>query len=61
VAYFPDAELGTRWFADKSVWAHDGANYLPFGTLAGARRYVAAHPGSVAQMCRKIPGSPRPG
>ncbi len=30
-AYVPDAELGTRWFADKAVWVHDGANYLPFG------------------------------
>jgi NitT/TauT family transport system substrate-binding protein len=47
-AYVPDAELGTRWFADKSVWVQAGQNYLPFGTLAGARRYVAAHPGSVA-------------
>jgi NitT/TauT family transport system substrate-binding protein len=47
-AYVPDSELGTRWFADKSVWVRDGANYLPFGTIAGARRYVAAHLGSVA-------------
>ena len=45
-AYVPDAELGTRWFADKSVWVHDGANYLPFDTSAGAHRYVTAHPGS---------------
>ncbi|OBI20082.1 ABC transporter substrate-binding protein [Mycobacterium sp. E2327] len=47
-AYVPDAELGTRWFADKAVWVRDGQNYLPFGTVAGARRYTAAHPGSVA-------------
>lgn len=47
-AYVPDAELGTRWFADKALWARDVAgNYLPFGTVAGARRYNAAHPGSV--------------
>jgi NitT/TauT family transport system substrate-binding protein len=45
-AYVPDTELGTRWFADKSVWVHDGANYLPFDTSAGAQRYIAAHPGS---------------
>ncbi len=47
-AYVPDAELGTRWFADKAVWVSDGGDYHPFGTAAGARRYVAAHPGSVA-------------
>ena len=45
-AYVPDAELGTRWFADKSVWVRDGQNYLPFGTPAGAQRYTAAHPGA---------------
>lgn len=44
-AYVPDAELGTRWFADKAVWVKDGQNYLPFGTAAGARRHLAAHPG----------------
>src|SRR3954470_1853890 len=47
VAYVPDAELGTRWFADKAAWVRDGQNYLPFGTPAGAQRYVAAHAGSV--------------
>ncbi|WP_396916853.1 ABC transporter substrate-binding protein [Mycolicibacterium sp.] len=46
-AYVPDAELGTRWFADKSVWVRDGANHLPFGTATGAQRYTTAHPGSV--------------
>jgi NitT/TauT family transport system substrate-binding protein len=45
-AYVPDAELGTRWFADKAAWVQDGSDYLPFGTPAGARRYVAAHPGT---------------
>jgi NitT/TauT family transport system substrate-binding protein len=45
-AYVPDTELGTRWFADKSVWVRDGQNYLPFGTPAGAQRFIAAHPGS---------------
>jgi NitT/TauT family transport system substrate-binding protein len=47
-AYVPDAELGTRWFADKAAWVQDGQKFLPFGTPAGARRYLAAHPGSVA-------------
>ena len=41
-AYVPDAELGTRWFADKSVWVRDGANFLPFGTPAGAQRLPRA-------------------
>ncbi len=45
-AYVPDTELGTRWFADKSIWVRDGQNYLPFDTAAGAQRYTAAHPGS---------------
>jgi NitT/TauT family transport system substrate-binding protein len=44
-AYVPDADLGTRWFADKSVWVKDHQNYLPFGAPAGAHRYLAAHPG----------------
>ncbi|OBK44467.1 ABC transporter substrate-binding protein [Mycobacterium sp. 1081908.1] len=47
-AYVPDAELGTRWFADKATWVRDGQTYLPFGTVAGARRYTVSHPGSVA-------------
>ena len=49
-AFVPDAELGTRWFADKAVWvrAPRTQNYLPFGTSTGARRYVTAHPGSVS-------------
>ena len=47
-AYVPDAELGTRWFADKATWVRDGQNYLPFGTPAGAQRYVGAHPASAA-------------
>jgi NitT/TauT family transport system substrate-binding protein len=47
-AYVHDAELGTRWFADKSAWVRDGARYLPFDTTAGAQRYLAAHTGAVA-------------
>ncbi|MGE0214614.1 ABC transporter substrate-binding protein [Mycolicibacterium sp.] len=46
VAYVPDTEFGTRWFADKSVWVKDGPRHLPFGTTAGAQRYIAAHSGA---------------
>ena len=46
-AYVADAELGTRWFADKAIWVRDGTDYHPFGTVAGAHRYLAAHPGGV--------------
>jgi NitT/TauT family transport system substrate-binding protein len=46
-AYVPDAELGTRWFADRAIWVQDSRNYLPFTTPAGARRFTASHPGSV--------------
>lgn len=45
-AYVPDTEFGTRWFADKAIWVRDGAQYLPFGTAAGAQRHIAAHPGT---------------
>ncbi|MEU1996792.1 ABC transporter substrate-binding protein [Nocardia gamkensis] len=43
-AYIPDTELGTRWFADKSIWLRDGDGYLPFTTTAAAQRYRQAHP-----------------
>lgn len=46
-AYVPDAELGTRWFADKAVWLRDGDTYLPFTTTAAADRYKSAHPAAV--------------
>ncbi|CAJ1499399.1 ABC transporter substrate-binding protein [[Mycobacterium] kokjensenii] len=46
-AYVHDAELGTRWFADKSAWVRDGVRYLAFDTASGARRYAAGHPGAV--------------
>lgn len=46
-AYITDTEFGTRWFADKAVWVRDGDDFLPFATTAGARRYLAAHPGAV--------------
>jgi NitT/TauT family transport system substrate-binding protein len=45
-AYVPDAELGTRWLADKSVWVQQGSDFVPFDTPAGAHRYLAAHPGT---------------
>jgi NitT/TauT family transport system substrate-binding protein len=45
-AYVPDAEFGTRWFADKSVWVRSGEDYLPFDTAAGAQRYAGLHPGA---------------
>ncbi|KAA0022459.1 ABC transporter substrate-binding protein [Antrihabitans cavernicola] len=43
-AYVPDAELGTRWFADKAIWVRDGDTFLPFTTTAAAQRYHQAHP-----------------
>ncbi len=46
-AYVPDAELGTRWFADKALWVRDGSSYLPFTTQAAVQRYLAQHPGGV--------------
>jgi NitT/TauT family transport system substrate-binding protein len=50
-SYIPDAELGTRWFADKSVWVLDpaagpGARFQPFTTAAAAGRYTQSHPGA---------------
>lgn len=46
-AYVPDAELGTRWFADKALWVHDGGAYLPFTTQAAVQRYRVGHPAAV--------------
>lgn len=43
-AYVPDAELGTRWFADKALWVRDGDTYLPFITHAAVDRYLATDP-----------------
>ncbi|MBC2643953.1 MULTISPECIES: ABC transporter substrate-binding protein [unclassified Rhodococcus (in: high G+C Gram-positive bacteria)] len=54
-AYVPDAELGTRWFADKSVWVRDGDTFLPFTTGAAADRYQRAHPtGAVITYDRAV-------
>ncbi|MEV0686378.1 ABC transporter substrate-binding protein [Nocardia sp. NPDC050378] len=47
-AYVPDAELGTRWFADKAIWLRDGTRYLPFTTQAAADRYRSTHPSATA-------------
>ncbi len=38
-AYVPDTNTGTRWFADKSVWVHDGDRFLPFITRAAAEKH----------------------
>ncbi|MDR3663006.1 MAG: ABC transporter substrate-binding protein [Mycobacterium sp.] len=45
-AYVPDAELGTRWLVDKSVWVQQGGEFVPFDTTTGAHRYQVTHPGS---------------
>jgi NitT/TauT family transport system substrate-binding protein len=45
-AYVPDTTTGTRWFADKSTWVHDGDRFLPFVTEAAAKAYSTAHPGA---------------
>lgn len=37
-AYVPDTNTGTRWFADKSLWVHDGDRFLPFITRAAAEK-----------------------
>lgn len=46
-AYVPDAELGTRWFADKAQWVRSGDTYLPFITPSAVQRYRTAHSGAV--------------
>ncbi|WP_336082126.1 ABC transporter substrate-binding protein [Nocardia sp. SSK8] len=51
--YLPDAELGTRWFADKAVWLRDGDRYLPFTTQAAADRYRTAHAGATPVTYRQ--------
>ncbi|NMO04444.1 ABC transporter substrate-binding protein [Gordonia sp. TBRC 11910] len=46
-AYITDPVLGTRWFADHSIWLHDGATYQAFTTDDSARTYQRSHPGAV--------------
>jgi NitT/TauT family transport system substrate-binding protein len=38
VAYVPDAETGTRWFAEHAHWVRDGDRLLPFTTEAAAAK-----------------------
>ena len=38
VGYVPDAETGTRWFADHAFWVQSGADLLPFTTEAAASK-----------------------
>ncbi|MFI0899115.1 ABC transporter substrate-binding protein [Streptomyces sp. NPDC020983] len=50
-SYVPDALTGTRWFADRAVWAVDpaaapDARYQPFTTPDNARAWLAKHPGA---------------
>ncbi|EFL24138.1 ABC transporter substrate-binding protein [Streptomyces himastatinicus ATCC 53653] len=45
-AYVPDTATGTRWFADRAVWAEDGGQPRAFVTPANARTWIAAHPGA---------------
>ncbi|MFC9994729.1 ABC transporter substrate-binding protein [Nocardia sp. NPDC127526] len=59
-AYVPDAELGTRWFADKAVWVRDGDTYLPFTTAAAAQRHLAAHPAGATVTYEQAVSEVRP-
>ncbi|GAB2871929.1 ABC transporter substrate-binding protein [Lentzea nigeriaca] len=36
--YVPDAETGTRWFAEHAFWVQSGAELLPFTTEAAAAK-----------------------
>lgn len=45
-SYIDDAETGTRWFADRMIWLHDGGHYLPFATQESADEYEQQHPGA---------------
>jgi NitT/TauT family transport system substrate-binding protein len=49
--YVPDTKSGTRIFGRTATWVSDpkaaaDADLLPFGTVADADAYVAAHPGA---------------
>jgi len=59
-AYIPDAELGTRWFADKAVWLRDGERFLPFTTESAAQRYRQAHPAAAAVSYEQALAEVRP-
>ncbi|WP_329142336.1 ABC transporter substrate-binding protein [Streptomyces sp. NBC_01456] len=45
-AYTADTTTGSRWFADRSVWVHDGARLLPFTTRATADSWTRRHRGA---------------
>jgi NitT/TauT family transport system substrate-binding protein len=45
-AYVPDAETGTRWFADRMIWLQDGDDLLPFATRESADQYAGQHSGT---------------
>ncbi|MEU9499069.1 ABC transporter substrate-binding protein [Streptomyces sp. NPDC048196] len=45
-AYVADATTGSRWFAEKAVWVHDGGRLLPFVTRATADAWTHKHPGA---------------
>ncbi|MEU8780111.1 ABC transporter substrate-binding protein [Streptomyces sp. NPDC048637] len=45
-AYVADTTTGSRWFADKAVWVHDGARLLPFATRATADAWTRRHRGA---------------
>ena len=38
-AYVPDAETGTRWFAEHAHWVREGGGLRPFTTRAAAERH----------------------
>lgn len=45
-AYLPDAQTGTRWFADRMLWLRDGEELLPFATEQSRSEYAADNPGA---------------
>lgn len=45
-AYIPDAETGTRWFADRMIWLQDGQDLLPFATRESAEEYADQRAGT---------------
>jgi NitT/TauT family transport system substrate-binding protein len=54
-AYVPDADTGTRWFADKAIWVRDASGaLLPFTTETGAHAHLAAHPGAIVSYAEAI-------
>lgn len=62
-AYVPDALTGTRWFADRAVWAADPSapaedRFQPFTTQENAAGWITAHPGShLVDFARAVGGA----